>query len=67
MIFETISALLAAVSIMFSRLNRHHDDAMSTADLRSSLIQLDSLLEKGPRRMAKQAPIKPFTTTRLSM
>jgi hypothetical protein len=44
-IFEAISALLAAVSIVLSRLDRHHDDAMATPDLRSGLLQLDGLLE----------------------
>jgi hypothetical protein len=44
-ILEAISALLAAVSIVFSRLDRHQDTAMATPDLRSGLLQLDGLLE----------------------
>jgi hypothetical protein len=46
MILEAISALLTAVSIVFSRLDRHHDAAMATPDLRSGLLQLDGLLEE---------------------
>jgi hypothetical protein len=45
MIFEAVSALLAAVSIVFSRLDRHHDAAVATPDLRAGLLQLDGLLE----------------------
>src|SRR5271165_4570918 len=40
-----IGALLTAISIMFSRLDRHHDAAMATPDLRWGLLQLDGLLE----------------------
>lgn len=46
MILEAISTLLTAVSIVFSRLDRHHDAAMATPDLRSGLLQLDGLLEE---------------------
>lgn len=40
-----IGALLTAISIVFSRLDRHHDAAMATPDLRWGLLQLDGLLE----------------------
>lgn len=40
-----IGALLTAISIVFSRLDRHHDAAMTTPDLRRGLLQLDGLLE----------------------
>jgi hypothetical protein len=40
-----IGALLTAISIVFSRLDRHHDAAMATPDLRGGLLQLDGLLE----------------------
>ncbi len=46
MILEAITALLTAVSIVFSRLDRHHDAAMAAPDLRSGLLQLDGLLEE---------------------
>ncbi len=45
MILEAISTLLAAISIVFSRLDRRHDAVMATPDLRSGLLQLDGLLE----------------------
>lgn len=45
MILGAISALLTAISIVFSRLDKHHDAAMATPDLRSGLLQLDGLLE----------------------
>jgi hypothetical protein len=46
MIFEAISALLAAVSIVFSRLDKHHDAAVATPDLHAGLLRLDGLLEE---------------------
>jgi hypothetical protein len=45
MILEAINTLLAAISIVFSRLDRHHDAAMAAPDLRAGLLQLDGLLE----------------------
>jgi hypothetical protein len=45
MILDAINALLATVSIIFSRLDRHHDAALAGQDLRSGLLQLDGLLE----------------------
>lgn len=46
MIIEAIGALLAAVTIVFSRLDRHHDAEMAVPDLRSGLLQLDGVLEE---------------------
>ncbi len=45
MILEAISTLLAAITIVFSRLDRRHDAVMTAPDLRTGLLQLDELLE----------------------
>jgi hypothetical protein len=45
MILGAISALLTAISIVFSRIDKHHDAAKAIPDLRSGLLQLDGLLE----------------------